>query len=165
MNTSPGASRHHIVTALVENKPGVLARVSSLFARRGFNIYSLAVAPTNDESLSRITIVVDVESAPLEQIVKQLDKLINVVAIDELAPADAVEREIMLVTVRVDSESRDEVLAIAAEYDGVLLEDTPDLLTVSLGGTPEQIDALTTRLGDRVVAYQRTGRIALPRNA
>ena len=141
----------------------MLARVSSLFARRGFNIYSLAVAPTHDESLSRITIVVDVESAPLEQIVKQLDKLINVVAIDELAPADAIEREIMLVSVRVDAGSHDEVLALAAEYDGVLLEDTAEVLTMSLGGTPEEIDALTTRLGDRVVAYQRTGRIALPR--
>ena len=83
---------------LVENKAGVLARVASLFARRGFNIHSLAVAPTDDERFSRITIVVDVESAPLEQITKQLYKLINVVKISELDPRDSVERELMLVT-------------------------------------------------------------------
>ncbi len=93
------APRHHIVTAMVENKAGVLARVASLFSRRGFNIFSLAVAPTDDERFSRITIVVDVESAPLEQIMKQLDKLVNVVSITELAPDEAVEREMLLVTV------------------------------------------------------------------
>ena len=78
---SSAAERHHIVTALVENKAGVLARVSGLFSRRGFNIYSLAVAPTDDDRFSRVTIVVDVASAPLEQIVRQLDKLVNVVSI------------------------------------------------------------------------------------
>ena len=93
------APRHHIVTAMVENKAGVLARVACLFSRRGFNIFSLAVAPTDDERFSRITIVVDVESAPLEQIMNQLDKLINVVRITELAPDEAVERELLLVTV------------------------------------------------------------------
>ena len=85
---------------LVENKAGVLARVAGLFARRGFNIFSLAVAPTDDERFSRITIVVDVESTPLDQMVKQLDKLINVVKITELAPAESVERELLLATVR-----------------------------------------------------------------
>jgi acetolactate synthase-1/3 small subunit len=95
-------TRHHILSVLVENKPGVLARVSGLFARRGFNIFSLAVAPTDDPTRSRITIVVDVESAPLEQITKQLDKLINVLQIDELAPIDAVERELMIVTAFLD---------------------------------------------------------------
>ncbi|HEY5154586.1 MAG TPA: acetolactate synthase small subunit, partial [Acidimicrobiales bacterium] len=86
-------AKQHILTVLVENKPGVLARVAGLFARRGFNIFSLAVAPTDDERFSRITVTVDVESAPLEQIMKQLDKLVNVVRIDELAPEAAVERE------------------------------------------------------------------------
>ena len=87
---------------LVENKAGVLARVAGLFSRRGFNIYSLAVAPTDeDEHFSRITIVVDVESAPLEQVIMQLDKLVNVVSIGELSPAEAVERELVLVTVAV----------------------------------------------------------------
>ena len=98
---TPG-QRHHILSVLVENKAGVLARVAGLFSRRGFNIYSLAVAPTDeDEHFSRITIVVDVESAPLEQVIMQLDKLVNVVSIDELSPAEAVERELVLVTVAV----------------------------------------------------------------
>ena len=85
---------HHILSVLVENKAGVLARVAGLFARRGFNIISLAVAPTEDERFSRITIAVDADSAPLEQVTKQLFKLINVVKITELDPRDAVEREL-----------------------------------------------------------------------
>jgi len=102
----------HILSVLVENKSGVLARVASLFARRGFNIHSLAVAPTNRARFSRITVVVDLESAPLEQITKQLDKLIHVVKIEELRPTDAVERELMLVTV-VKGEDPHDVLDIA----------------------------------------------------
>ena len=92
--------RHHTLSVLVENKAGVLARVASLFSRRGFNIYSLAVAPTDDDRFSRITIVVDVESAPLEQITKQLFKLIHVVKISELAPGACVERELCMMTVK-----------------------------------------------------------------
>jgi acetolactate synthase-1/3 small subunit len=156
-------TRHHILSVLVENKPGVLARVAGLFARRGFNIFSLAVAPTDDPTRSRITIVVDVESAPLEQITKQLDKLINVLQIDELAPADAVERELMIVTVTVSAESKSELLALTEEYSGVVLDEAGDRITVSLGGTPDALDAFTARMGAAVVAYQRTGRIALPR--
>jgi acetolactate synthase-1/3 small subunit len=156
-------TRHHILSVLVENKPGVLARVAGLFARRGFNIFSLAVAPTDDPTRSRITIVVDVESAPLEQITKQLDKLINVLQIDELAPADAVERELMIVTVTVSAESKCELLALTEEYSGVVLDEAGDRITVSLGGTPDALDAFTARMGAAVVAYQRTGRIALPR--
>src|SRR5438309_8966805 len=101
---------HHTLTVLVENKAGVLARVASLFSRRGFNIYSLAVAPTDDERFSRITIVVDVESAPLEQITKQLFKLINVVKISELDPSASVERELMLTTVRAEPGTRGQVI-------------------------------------------------------
>ena len=155
--------RHHIVSALVENKPGVLARVSGLFARRGFNIFSLAVAPTDDDTRSRITMVVDVESAPLEQIVKQLDKLVNVIAIDELAPADAVERELVLMTISVSAATRSDVVAAIAEFSGVILDEGPDRLTVSLGGLPDALDAFVARMGGAVVAVQRTGRIALPR--
>ena len=94
--SAPMANAHHTLSVLVENKAGVLTRIASLFARRGFNIYSLAVAPTEDDRFSRITIVVDVESAPLEQIVKQLDKLINVVSITELAPQVSLERELLV---------------------------------------------------------------------
>ena len=91
--------RHHLLSVLVENRSGVLARVAGLFARRGYNIFSLAVAPTEDEALSRISIVVDVESTPLAQIVAQLDKLVNVVEISELHPAAAREAELLLATV------------------------------------------------------------------
>ena len=97
---------HHTLSVLVENKAGVLARVANLFARRGYNIFSLAVAPTDDERFSRITIVVDVESAPLEQIVKQLDKLVNVVEISELDPRTSVERELLLATVEAGPADR-----------------------------------------------------------
>ena len=99
MSAGPSKNRYHTLVVTVENKFGVLARVAGLFARRGFNIESLAVAPTDDEDLSRITVVVDVESAPLEQVVKQLDKLVNVVEIRELHPDHSVERELMIVTV------------------------------------------------------------------
>lgn len=157
--------RHHILSVLVENKPGVLARVAGLFARRGFNIFSLAVAPTDEPTLSRITIVVDVRSTPLEQVTKQLDKLINVVQIDELAPEASVERELMIVTVIVDAASRPELLALTEEYSGVVLDEAADRITVSLGGVPDALDAFTARMGSAVVAYQRTGRIALPRIA
>ena len=88
-----GAPLHHILTVTVENKPGVLSRVAGLFSRRGFNIVSLAVSPTDDERFSRMTIVVDAESAPLEQVVKQLNKLVPVIKITEVSPADGVERE------------------------------------------------------------------------
>src|SRR6476659_3711570 len=105
----PSPARHHTLSVLVENKAGVLMRVAGLFARRGFNIYSLAVAPTDDERFSRITIVVDVESTSLEQITKQLFKLINVVKIGELHPNDSVERELMIATVRAEPGTRGQV--------------------------------------------------------
>ena len=123
---------------LVENKAGVLARVASLFARRGFNIFSLAVAPTEDERFSRITIVVDVESAPLEQIVKQLFKLINVVKITELDPHDAVERELLLATVRAAPETRGQVVELVQIFEGKILAVGHDAITVSLDGAPGQ---------------------------
>ena len=99
--------RHHILSVLVENKAGVLARIAGLFARRGFNIYSLAVAPAESGArFSRVTIVVDAESAPLEQIVGQLDKLVNVVAISDLSPKDALERELLLATIQTNVDNR-----------------------------------------------------------
>ncbi|CAB4595780.1 unannotated protein [freshwater metagenome] len=164
MNTNPGVARHHIISVLVENKPGVLARVSGLFARRGYNIFSLAVAPTDDDRRSRITIVVDVESAPLEQIVKQLDKLINVLRIDELAPGDAVERELLLATVESPQATR-QGFAVQVEVAGArILDAGADTVTVSLEGTPDELDRFAILLATHpVVALQRTGRVALPK--
>ena len=158
------ASRtHHILSVLVENKPGVLARVAGLFARRGFNIFSLAVAPTDDERFSRITIVVDVESAPLEQIVKQLFKLINVVKITELAPGDGVERELMLVTVQADGRAAQPGDRAGAIFEGKIVAVGYDALTVMLAGEPDKLDDFEELLRPfGIVELQRTGRVALP---
>jgi acetolactate synthase-1/3 small subunit len=161
----PGAdARHHTLVVLVENKAGVLARVSSLFARRGFNIFSLAVAPTEDDRFSRITIVVDVQSAPLEQITKQLFKLVNVVKISELDPRDSVERELMLATVRASAQSRTSVIELVNLFDGRVIDVGHDELTVSLDGDPARLDDLEGLLRPYgIVELQRTGRVALPK--
>jgi acetolactate synthase-1/3 small subunit len=161
----PGADfRHHTLVVLVENKAGVLARVSGLFARRGYNIYSLAVAPTDDERFSRITIVVDVESASLEQITKQLFKLVNVVKISELDPRESVERELMLATVRADAAGRSQVVELVRLFDGRIVDVGHDELTVSLDGEPGRLDDLEELLRPfGIVELQRTGRVALPK--
>jgi acetolactate synthase-1/3 small subunit len=164
MNGAASAPQHHILSVLVENKSGVLARVASLFARRGYNIFSLAVAPTEDERFSRITIVVDVESAPLEQIVKQLFKIISVVRISELDPRHAVERELLLATVRAESSQRSEVLELVRIFEGKILAVGAEALTVSLEGHPDKVDDFEEMLRPYgFVELQRTGRVALPK--
>jgi acetolactate synthase-1/3 small subunit len=165
MSSLPGTDAlHHTLVVLVENKAGVLARVSSLFARRGYNIYSLAVAPTEDERFSRITIVVDVESSPLEQISKQLYKLVNVVKISELDPRDSVERELMLATVRADAIGRGQVIELVNLFDGRIVDVGHDELTISLDGEPSRLDDLEDLLRPfGIVELQRTGRVALPK--
>ena len=158
------AATHHILSVLVENKAGVLARVAGLFARRGFNIYSLAVAPTDDERFSRITIVVDVESAPLEQITKQLFKLINVVKISELAPSESVERELLLATVRAEAEHRSQVIELVQVFEGRIVDVGYDAITAVLAGPPQKLDDFEDLMrGYGIVELQRTGRVALPK--
>jgi acetolactate synthase-1/3 small subunit len=157
-------AQHHILSVLVENRAGVLARVASMFARRGFNIYSLAVAPTENERFSRITIVADVESTPLEQIVKQLFKLIDVVKISELDPRESVERELLLATVRALPEKRGQVIELVQIFEGRILAVGGDALTVSLDGHPSKLDdfeELVRAYG--ILELQRTGRVALPK--
>jgi acetolactate synthase-1/3 small subunit len=155
---------HHTVTVLVENKAGVLARVSGLFARRGFNIYSLAVAPTDDERFSRITIVVDVEETSVEQITKQLFKLINVVKITELAPAESVERELLLFTVRASGAARSSVIELVQVFEGKIVDVGHDTLTVMLAGAPAKLDDFEDLMRPFGIAeLQRTGRVALPK--
>ena len=160
-----GRPRHHILSVVVENKAGVLARVAGLFSRRGFNIYSLAVAPTDDgEHFSRITIVVDVESAPLEQVVQQLDKLVNVVSISQLSPADAVERELLLATVWAGPTERSQVIQLVGVFGGEVVNVGTDRLIVMLAGRPEKIDDFESLLDSYdVIELQRTGRVALPK--
>jgi acetolactate synthase I/III small subunit len=155
---------HHILSVLVENRAGVLARVSGLFARRGFNIFSLAVAPTEDPRFSRIIIVCDAESAPLEQVTKQLFKLIDVVKISELDPRSAVERELLLATVRADEQQRGKVLELIQIFEGKVLAVGMGAVTVSLEGHPDKLDDFEELLrGYGIVELQRTGRIALPK--
>jgi acetolactate synthase I/III small subunit len=157
-------TQHHILSVLVENRAGVLARVASLFARRGYNIFSLAVAPSEDERFSRITIVADVESATLEQIVKQLFKLIDVVKISELDPNNSVERELFLATVRADAETRGQVVELVQIFEGKILAVGQGAITVSLEGAPDKLDDFEELLrGYGIVELQRTGRIALPK--
>ena len=162
--TDTAMPAHHILVVLVENKSGVLARVAGLFARRGFNIFSLAVAPTENPRFSRITIVVDVESAPLEQVTKQLFKLVHVVKISELAPRDAVERELMLATVKSDPATRTEILGLAELFGGHVIDVGTAEVTVSVADQPDRLDACEALLRPYgIVEIQRTGRIALPR--
>jgi acetolactate synthase-1/3 small subunit len=156
--------KHHTLSVLVENKAGVLARVSGLFARRGYNIFSLAVAPTDDERFSRITIVVDVEATSVDQITKQLFKLIHVVQIDELPPSESVERELLLATVSAEPDRRGQVLELVQIFEGKILAVGHDALTVSLEGHPDKIDDFEELLRPYgIVELQRTGRVALPK--
>ncbi len=160
----PVGVRHHIVTVTVENKAGVLARVAGLFSRRGFNIFSLAVAPTDDERFSRITIVVDVESAPLEQIIRQLDKLVNVVAISELAPEEATERELLLATVEAGPDERGQVIQLVGVFEGRIVDVGREAITIMLAGAPNKIDDFENLIRPfGIVELQRTGRVALPK--
>jgi acetolactate synthase-1/3 small subunit len=158
------ATTHHTLVVLVENKAGVLARVASLFARRGYNIESLAVAPTDDPRFSRITIGLDAESSPIEQITKQLFKLIHVVKISELPPGDAVEREMALITVRADAKTRSQVIELVQVFEGKIVDVGTDQMTVTLSGTPAKLDDFEDLMRQYgIVDMQRTGRVALPK--
>ncbi|WP_125132185.1 acetolactate synthase small subunit [Microbacterium sp. 10M-3C3] len=131
----------HVLSLLVEDKPGLLTRVAGLFARRGFNIESLAVGVTEVPGLSRITVVVDVEGLPLEQVTKQLNKLINVIKIVELDPAASVQREHMLVKVRADNASRSHVLEVVNLFRASVVDYAPDALVVEITGDKGKVDA------------------------
>jgi acetolactate synthase-1/3 small subunit len=132
----------HTLSVLVENKPGVLARVAGLFSRRGFNIDSLAVGETENKEVSRITIVVDVADSPLEQVTKQLNKLVNVLKIVELDPATSVQRELLLVKVRAERPMRAQVMETVALFRARVVDVAPDTLTIEATGTADKLDAL-----------------------
>jgi len=132
----------HTLAVLVENRPGVLARVAGLFSRRSFNIHSLAVGPTESPDVSRITVVVDVDELPLEQVTKQLNKLINVLKIVELEPEHAVQRELLLVKVRADATTRSAVLETAQLFRARVVDVATDAVTIESTGRPEKNAAL-----------------------
>ncbi|MRR12728.1 acetolactate synthase small subunit [bacterium] len=154
----------HTLSVLVENRPGVLTRVSSLFSRRGFNIESLAVGPTEDETLSRITIVVSAADTPLEQIMKQLYKLVNVIKIQDLDPEDSIHRELVLFKVNAAPERRNEVIEIANVFRANIIDVGKNSLTIEATGSDDKLTAME----DLFRAYgikelARTGKIALSR--
>ncbi|HTY70986.1 MAG TPA: acetolactate synthase small subunit [Actinomycetes bacterium] len=132
----------HTLSVLVEDTPGVLARIASLFSRRSFNIESLAVGPTEQAGLSRMTIVVNVEDSPLEQVTKQLNKLINVLKIVELDGDSSVQRELLLVKVRADGAARSQVLELVELFRAHVVDVAPDSLVVEAVGEQDKLDAL-----------------------
>jgi acetolactate synthase I/III small subunit len=156
---------HHVLAVLVENKAGVLSRVAGLFSRRGFNIYSLAVAPTDrSHRFSRITIVVDAASAPLHQVVNQLGKLVNVISISHVNEASVIERELLLATVTVDEERQTEVVRLCSVFSAEVVDVGGTEMTVVLAGTPDKVDGFESLLGSfEVTALHRTGMVALPK--
>jgi len=136
------AQTRHTLSVLVEDKPGVLARVASLFSRRGFNIESLAAGPTEHPTVSRMTIVVAVEDLPLEQVTKQLNKLVNVLKIVELDPSSSVQRELLLVKVKADLASRSHVLETVQLFRAKVVDVAADAVTIEATGTNDKLSAL-----------------------
>jgi acetolactate synthase-1/3 small subunit len=130
----------HTLSVLVENKPGVLARIAGLFSRRGFNIDSLAVGPTEHPEVSRMTIVVNVEESPLEQVTKQLNKLVEVIKIVELDTAASVSRELLLVKVKADASTRGQVLEVVQLFRAKVVDVAADAITVQVVGNSDKLD-------------------------
>jgi len=156
----------HTLSVLVQDQPGVLARIAGLFSRRGFNIESLAVGPTETPEVSRITLVVEVEGLPLEQVTKQLNKLVNVLKIVELEPATSVQREFMLVKVRADATTRSHVLETVALFRAGVVDVAPDAVTIEVTGSRDKLDALLRVLEPfGVRELVKSGAVALGRGS
>jgi acetolactate synthase I/III small subunit len=153
----------HTISVLVENKPGVLARISGMFSRRGFNIDSLAVGPTDDEAVSRMTIVIERADSP-EQVVKQLNKLVHVLKIVEHEPSSAVERELLLVKVKAEPTIRYQVIELAEVFQAKIVDVAPEALTIEATGSPDKIANILQMLAPYgIKELARTGCIALAR--
>jgi acetolactate synthase-1/3 small subunit len=154
----------HTLSVLVENKPGVLAHVAGLFSRRAFNITSLAVGPTEDEAVSRMTIVVDAETTPVGQVMTQLDKLVRVLKVVELTRGDAVERELALIKVRAEPGHRGQLMEVAQVFGAKVVDMSPATLVLEAASSPGKLDALLAMLESYgTCEIVRTGRIALGR--
>jgi len=158
------SGRKHTLSILVENKPGVLTRITGLFARRGFNIDTLTVGPTDDERISRITLTLDGAVHPIDQVTKQLHKLVNVLKIRDLEPADTVARELALFKVAVDGVQRAEVMQICEIFRGKVVDVTKRSLTIEVTGTTDKIEAFERMVRPfGLVEMMRTGEIAIAR--
>jgi len=154
----------HTLSVLVENKPGVLMRIASLFARRGFNIDSLAVGPTERHDVSRVTIRVDCETSPLEQIEKQMHKLVNVLRVAELVPGESIERELVLMKVSSPPAKRAELMALGEVFGARVVDIGPDSIVFELTGPPEDVDSFEELVRPHgLQELVRTGRIGLGR--
>ena len=156
----------HTLSVLVENKPGVLSRVAGLFTRRGYNIDSLAVSPTEDPDRSRMTIAVDASRFPVEQITKQLDKLINVIKIRDMDPDNAVSRELALMKVAADARTRSEVIQLVEIFEARIIDVTPESLTIQVTGETEELlnfEQLLRPFG--LIELVKTGVVALGRGS
>ena len=160
------ARDRHILSVLVENKPGVLTRIAGMFARRAYNIHSLAVGPTDDEAVSRLTLVVGAEAVQLEQIVKQLNKLVHVLKIVELDPDESVEREMQLVKVLADPATRSQIIEIAEVFRAKIVDVDHDSLTIEAAGNPGKLAAMLELLAPYGIREMvRSGTIALSRGS
>jgi acetolactate synthase I/III small subunit len=154
----------HVISVLVENKPGVLARVSGMFSGRGFNIHSLAVAPSQDPEFSRMTIVTYGNEQIIEQIIKQLRKLINVVKVQDLTLGDYVDRDLILIRVKATAPKRGEVLRITDIFRGKVVDVSHDSISLEVSGTQSKIEAILELLAPLgITELIRTGTIAIPR--
>lgn len=154
----------HTLSVLLEDRPGALARIATMFARRGFNIDSLAVGPTERPGVSCITLRVDCEHHSLEQIEKQIHKLVNVLRVTELAPDDAVERELLLLKVSASPDRRAELIQMAEAFKGRVIDLGPDAVTFELSGTPEELDAFQELARPHgIQELVRTGRVGMAR--
>jgi acetolactate synthase-1/3 small subunit len=157
---------NHIISVLVENKAGVLAKISGLFSRRGFNIESLAVGPTDDEKISRITLSVNAEEHSIEQIIKQLYKLINVIKIQELDPSNIVERELVLIKVNADSKTRPEILEIVTVFRANIVDVAKKTIMIEITGNSRKVKGLEELLRPfGILELVRTGKIACSRGS
>src|SRR6476469_8603497 len=156
--------RKHILSILVENKPGVLARIAGLFSRRGFNITTLAVGPTDDPSLSRITLTLDGALHPIDQVTKQLHKLVNVIKIRDLEPEEAVARELALFKISADGETRGQVMQFADIFRGKVIDVSKRSITIEVTGTDDKIEAFEQAVRPfGLIEMVRTGEIAISR--
>ena len=157
--------RKHVLSILVENKPGVLTRIAGLFARRGFNIDTLAVGPTEDESVSRMTIVLDGAAHPIDQVTKQLHKLINVIKILDLEPEETLARDLALFKIAADGAARGEVMQIVDIFRARIVDVSRRSLTIEVTGSNEKIDAFERMIRPHgLIEMARTGEVAISRS-
>jgi len=156
--------RKHILSLLVQNTPGVLARISGLFARRGFNIDSLAVGPTDDDSISRITLTVDGANHPIDQVTKQLHKLVNVIKIRDLEPDESVARELALFKISADGDSRGQIMEYTDIFRGRIVDVSKRSMTVEVTGADDKIEAFERAIRPfGLIEMVRTGEVAVSR--